>query len=197
MNTVILGSGKGSNAEAVLRAQAGQLLGNARVKAILADVPDAGILRIAQENGVESHSLEGGSFKTKLDERTEEIWIEKIRSLDPELIVLAGFMRVLKSPFLDAFGGRVINLHPSLLPSFKGLDAINQAFDYGVGITGCTVHWVNEEIDGGRIIAQSPVRIMTGDTLEMVEQKVHAVEHMLLPAVIRDLSTGAIPFPES
>ncbi|HAE10232.1 MAG TPA: phosphoribosylglycinamide formyltransferase, partial [Opitutae bacterium] len=129
MNTVILGSGKGSNAEAVLRAQAGQLLGNARVKAILADVPDAGILRIAQENGVESHSLEGGSFKTKLDERTEEIWIEKIRSLDPELIVLAGFMRVLKSPFLDAFGGRVINLHPSLLPSFKGLNAINRAFD--------------------------------------------------------------------
>ena len=91
---------------------------------------------------------------------------------------------------------RIINLHPSLLPSFPGLNSIERAFNKKVKITGCTVHWVNEEIDGGEIIAQAPVRIMNGDVLELVKQKVNAAEHMLLPWVIRDLAIGVIPFIE-
>ena len=106
-------------------------------------------------------------------------------------------MRILNPSFIDAFHGKILNLHPSLLPSFTGLNAVNQAFDHGVKISGCTVHWVNEKVDGGKIIAQAPVRIMQGDTVEMVRQKIQGVEHMLLPAVIRDLSVGSIPFPKS
>jgi len=109
--------------------------------------------------------------------------------------VLAGFMKILKPKFINSAGNRIINLHPSLLPSFAGLNSIKRAFDKKVKITGCTVHWVNESIDDGEIIAQAPVRIMSGDTLELVTQKVHAAEHMLLPWVIKDLSLGVIPFP--
>ena len=105
-------------------------------------------------------------------------------------------MRILKSKFINSAANRIINLHPSLLPSFPGLNSIKRAFDKKVKITGCTVHWVNESIDDGEIIAQAPVRIMSGDTLELVKQKVHAAEHMLLPWVIKDLSQGIIPFPK-
>ena len=103
-------------------------------------------------------------------------------------------MRIISERFLKEFDYKVINLHPSLLPSFPGLNSIEKAFNKKVKITGCTVHWVNEEVDGGEIIAQAPVRIMDGDNLELVEQKVHAAEHMLLPWVIRDLANGTISF---
>ena len=103
-------------------------------------------------------------------------------------------MRILKSKFLSTFKNKIINLHPSLLPSFPGLNSIEQAFEKKVKITGCTVHWVNENVDEGEIIAQAPVRIMNGDTLDLVKQKVHAAEHMLLPWVISDLAQGIIPF---
>jgi phosphoribosylglycinamide formyltransferase 1 len=102
--------------------------------------------------------------------------------------VLAGFMRVLKPGFLTAFAGRVINLHPSLLPSFPGLDGIGQAWRRGVKITGCTVHEVTPEVDGGPILDQTPVRIEETDTLETLTEKIHAAEHALLPAVIKRLS---------
>jgi phosphoribosylglycinamide formyltransferase-1 len=105
-------------------------------------------------------------------------------------------MRILDSKFLSTFENKIINLHPSLLPSFPGLNSIEKAFEKKVKITGCTVHWVNEKIDEGEIIAQAPVRIMNGDDLNMVKQKVQAAEHMLLPWVIRDLDMGIIPFAE-
>ena len=104
-------------------------------------------------------------------------------------------MRVIKQKFLSTFNNKIINLHPSLLPSFPGLNSIKQAFEKKVKITGCTVHWVNEEIDGGEIIAQAPVRVMEGDTLLSITQKVHAAEYMLLPSVIKGLSDGNLDFP--
>jgi phosphoribosylglycinamide formyltransferase-1 len=195
MNIVILGSGKGSNAQAVIEAQVSQYIGNAKVSAILSDVPDSGILKVAESNGIEGFYLDPGPFRTKFDETAERVWIEKLQSLKPDLIALAGFMRILKPAFLQEFQGRIINIHPSLLPSFKGLNAIKQAFDFGVKISGCTVHWVDEGVDSGTIIAQSPVRKMHGDTLELFGQKIQAAEHMLFPAIMRDLSTGVIPFP--
>jgi len=197
VKTVILGSGNGTNAEAIIRSQSNQLLGNAEVHAIFSDNEDSGILKVAESNNIDGYYLDGGSLKTKFDERTEQVWIEKIMKSDPDLIVLAGFMRVLKPTFIKAFNGAIVNLHPSLLPSFKGLRAIERAFEYGVKISGCSVHWVSEEIDSGKIIGQAPVRIMEGDTVEMVSQKIHAAEHMLLPSVIQNLSIGAVPFPEA
>ena len=197
MKTVILGSGQGTNAQAILQAKTSQLLGNAEIVAILSDKRESGILKIAQSHNIENRYLAPGPFNSKFDENAENAWIETMKEYEPDLIVLAGFMRILSPFFIDAFHGRILNLHPSLLPSFTGLHAVNQAFDHGVKISGCTVHWVNEDLDGGKIIAQAPVRIMQGDTVEMVRQKIQGVEHMLLPAVIRDLSIGSIPFPET
>ena len=151
MKTVIIGSGRGSNAEAIIQAQLSQLLGNAEVQAIFSDSEDSGIMQIARKNNIEAHYLDGGSFKSKLDDKAEGVWINAIMKLQPDLIALAGFMRVLKPAFLRAFNGTIVNLHPSLLPSFKGLRAIERAFEYGVKVSGCSVHWVTEEIDSGKI----------------------------------------------
>ena len=197
MKTLILGSGQGTNAQAILQAKTSQLLGNAEIVAILSDKRESGILEIAQSHNIENRYLDPGPFNSRFDDNAEKAWIETMKEYEPDLIVLAGFMRILSPFFIEAFHGRILNLHPSLLPSFTGLHAINQAFDHGVKISGCTVHWVNEDLDGGRIIAQAPVRIMQGDTVDMVRQKIQGVEHMLLPAVIRDLSIGSIPFPET
>lgn len=197
MKTVILGSGNGTNAKAIMEAQSNELLGNTQVLAILSDQKESGILEIAKSHKIHSQYLDPGPFNTKFDENSELTWIKTIREYEPELIVLAGFMRILTATFLNAFPGMILNLHPSLLPSFKGLHAIDQAFAHGVKISGCTVHWVNDQLDGGKIIAQAPVRIMQGDTIELVRQKIQGVEHMLLPAVVRDLSIGSIPFPDS
>lgn len=188
MNVVILGSGRGSNAEAVLRAQAEGRLGMARVVQILSDKPDAGILSLGGRFSVPSRFLAPGPFKTKFDEAGEQRYIEEITHQQPHLVVLAGFMRILKPTFIQAFQGKIINLHPSLLPSFPGLDGIGQAWRRGVKITGCTVHYVTAEVDGGPIIDQAAVRIEKSDTLETVEAKVHAAEHALLPAVLARLS---------
>jgi len=188
MRLVLLGSGRGSNAEAILTAQAAGRLGRARVVQIFSDKPDAGILALGSRFGVPAAWLDAAPFKTKLDAEGEQRYIAAIRACAPDLIVLAGFMRVLKPPFLDAFAGKIINLHPSLLPSFPGLDGIGQAFRRGVKITGCTVHYVTPEVDGGPILDQAAVRIEETDTLETLAAKVHAAEHALLPTVIARLS---------
>ena len=188
MRVVILGSGRGSNAEAILRARDAGRLGRAEIVQIFSDQPDAGILALGSRFGVPAAFLDAAPFRTKLEGEGERRYIDAIDACRPDLIVLAGFMRVLKPPFLAHFAGRVINLHPSLLPSFPGLDGIGQAFRRGVKITGCTVHHVTAEVDGGPIIDQAAVRIEPGDTLEGVAAKVHAAEHALLPAVIARLS---------
>lgn len=188
MDIVILGSGRGSNAEAVLRAQAEGRLGGARVKAVFADRQGAGILEVAARHGVHARWLDAGPFRTKLEGEGEARYIAALESLRPDLVVLAGFMRVLKAGFLQAFAGRIVNLHPSLLPSFPGLDAIGQAWRRGVKVTGCTVHEVTLEVDGGPILDQAAVRVEPSDTLETLTAKVHAAEHELLPAVIARLS---------
>lgn len=191
MNVVILGSGRGSNAEAILRAQAAGQLGRARVTQIFADKPGAGILDVGARYGVAARFLDPGPFKTKFDDAGELRYIEEISRVQPQLVVLAGFMRILKPRLIDAFAGKIINIHPSLLPSFPGLDGIGQAWRRGVKITGCTVHYVTAEVDGGPIIDQAAVRIEKADTLESLEAKMHAAEHALLPAVIARLSESS------
>jgi phosphoribosylglycinamide formyltransferase-1 len=189
MRVVILGSGKGSNAAAVLAAQQEGRLGRARVVHLFADRPDAGMLALGPRFGVPASYVDPAPFRTKLEGAGEERFIAAVRAAAPDLVVLAGFMRVLKAGFLGAFAGRIINLHPSLLPAFPGLDGIGQALRAGVAETGCTVHRVNAEVDGGEILAQARVPVEPGETLESLTAKVHAAEHRLLPAVIARLST--------
>jgi phosphoribosylglycinamide formyltransferase-1 len=188
MRVVILGSGRGSNAEALLEAMKAGRLGRAEIVSILSDKPDAGILALGARYGVPSSFVDPAPFRTKLEGEGERRFIEAVSACSPDLVVLAGFMRVLKPGFLTAFAGRIINLHPSLLPSFPGLDAIGQAFRRGVKLTGCTVHEVTLEVDGGPILDQAAVRIEQSDTPETLAAKVHAAEHALLPAVVARLS---------
>jgi len=187
-NIVLLGSGRGSNAEAVLEAQRAGKLGRARVVGILCDQPNARMLELGPRFGVPALYIDPAPFKTKLEGPAEQKYIDQIRAWSADLVVLAGFMRVIKAGFLNAFAGHIINLHPSLLPAFPGLDGIKQAFDARVPVTGCTVHEVNAHIDAGRILRQTEVRIMPTDTLDSLAAKVHAAEHALLPAVIAELS---------
>lgn len=193
MRVVILGSGRGSNAEAILAAQRDGRLGDARVVHLFSDKPEAGILALGPRFGVPADFIDPAPFKTKLEGPGEERFITAVRNAQPGLVVLAGFMRVLKPGFLEAFSDRIINLHPSLLPAFPGLDGIGQAFRAGVTETGCTVHEVTREVDAGRILAQSRVPVVPGETLESLAAKVHAAEHALLPTVIARLSRGERP----
>jgi len=188
MRVVILGSGRGSNAEAILQAQESGRLGTAQVVQILSDKSDAGILALGARFGVPAAFVDPAPFKTKLEGPGEDRFIEAIQAAQADLVVLAGFMRVLKPKFLGTFAGRIINLHPSLLPAFPGLDGIGQAFRAGVKVTGCTVHRVTLEVDAGKIIEQASVPVEPGDTLETLTAKVHAAEHKLLPTVIARLS---------
>jgi len=188
MRVVILGSGRGSNAEAILVAQRDGRLGVAQVVLILSDKPEAGILALGERFGVPAKYVDPSPFKTKLEGEGEDRFIAAIKDAGVDLVVLAGFMRVIKPKLLEAFAGRVINLHPSLLPSFPGLDGIGQAFRAGVKIAGCTVHYVTAEVDAGRIIEQAVVPVDANDTIQTLTEKVHAAEHRLLPAVIARLS---------
>lgn len=190
MRLVILGSGRGSNAGAILEAQKAGRLGAAQVVQVLSDRADARILSLGERFGVPAAFVDPAPFKTKLEGEGEARFIAAISRCAPDLVVLAGFMRVLKPGFLEAFAGRIINLHPSLLPSFPGLDAIGQAWKRGVKVTGCTVHYVTAEVDGGPIIDQAVVRVEPGDTLEALTERVHAAEHALLPAVLARLAAS-------
>lgn len=189
---VILGSGRGSNAEALLKAEAAKQLGAAKIAAVISDVEDAGILALGQKFKVPAIYIDPQRTGGYLTEAAEQLYIERIETFSPKLIVLAGFMRILRQPFIESFGGRVINLHPSLLPSFKGANGIKDAFEYGVKFTGCTVHWVTPALDAGPIVDQKVVRIEDSDTLEMLETKIHIAEHQLLPDVVARLSKGKL-----
>lgn len=193
MRIVMLGSGRGSNAEAILNAQRAGGLGRARVAAIFSDVPTAGILALGPRFGVPSAFVDPAPFRTKLEGDGEKRFVDAVSGAAPDLVVLAGFMRVLKPGFLGAFAGRIINLHPSLLPLFPGLDAIGQALRAGASVTGCTVHYVTAEVDGGPVLGQAAVPIAPGETHDSLAAKVHAAEHVLLPSVIARMSEERPP----
>ncbi|HME87835.1 MAG TPA: phosphoribosylglycinamide formyltransferase [Chthoniobacterales bacterium] len=186
----ILGSGKGSNCRAILESiRAGTLPAKARV--VISDVLDAPILDIAREFGVPNAYLPPGNFRTRLEPNAEAELVQLLRDAGVELVVLAGFMRVLKSPMLEAFPRRIINIHPSLLPKFPGLEAWKQAFAAGETVTGCTVHYVDEQIDHGDVIAQREVPILPNDTAETLHARIQIAEHELYQAVIARLCREA------
>jgi phosphoribosylglycinamide formyltransferase-1 len=183
----VLGSGKGSNLVAVAEAIARGAV-PAEIAVVIADTAEAGILARARERGLQARHIPPGQFRTKLDEEAEAAYIAALREAKVDLVVLAGFMRILKGEFLRAFTDRVINIHPSLLPSFPGLEAWRQALEYGVKVTGCTVHFVDQGVDTGAIIAQQTVPVLDNDTAETLHARIQSAEHELYPAAIRALA---------
>src|SRR5215813_65241 len=182
----ILGSGNGTNCGAILeRIRSGDLAVDVRL--VVSDVLDAPILDIAREFGVPNAYLPPGRFRTRLEPEIEEQLLQMLRDAGVELVALAGFMRVLHEPMLKAFPRRIINIHPSLLPKFPGLEAWKQALVAGETATGCTVHYVDEQIDHGKILAQKEVKILPNDTAETLHARIQVVEHELYPAVIGQL----------
>jgi phosphoribosylglycinamide formyltransferase-1 len=184
----ILGSGKGSNCRAILEQICSGTLRNVQVQIVVSDVRDAPILEIAREFGVRAEYLYPGNFRTRLTSDAEEKLVRLLRQAQVELVVLAGFMRVLKQPMLDAFPHRIINLHPSLLPKFPGLAAWKQALAAGEQVTGCTVHYVDAGVDTGEIIAQREVPVLPDDTPETLHARIQEQERQLYPEVIGRLA---------
>jgi phosphoribosylglycinamide formyltransferase-1 len=187
----VLGSGTGSNFVAIANARAAGLL-PAELVLILSDVADAGILARASQFGISARFIDPGKFRTKLDEEAEQSYVKALREAEVDVVALAGFMRVLKGEFLRAFEGRIVNIHPSLLPSFPGLQAWKQALDYGVKVTGCTVHFVDSGVDAGPIIAQQTVPVLEKDTPETLHRRIHAAEYELYPKCLAALARGEV-----
>jgi phosphoribosylglycinamide formyltransferase-1 len=187
----VLGSGKGSNFAAIADACAAKII-PAEIAVVLSDVESAGILSHARERKIPAQFIPPGKFRTKLEEEAEHAFVTALQAAKVDLIVLAGFMRVLKGEFLRAFEGRIVNVHPSLLPSFPGLEAWKQALDHGVKVTGCTVHFVDAGVDAGPIIGQQTVPVLDNDTAESLHARIHAAEHELYPKCVAAIACGEI-----
>ncbi len=184
LNIAILGSGKGSNAQAILDAIAAHTLA-AKVVCVLSDVADAAILERARQHHIPAIHVDCAPFKTKLDGAAEQHVIELLRQHGTDVIALAGFMRIIKGGLLTAYAGRIINIHPALLPAFPGLEAWKQALDYGAKVAGCTVHFVDAGTDTGPIIVQRAVPVLDGDTPATLHARIQEQEYEAYPAALR------------
>jgi len=183
VNIGILGSSKGSNCRAILQSiRDGKL--DAKATVVISDVLEAPILEIAGEFGVPNAYLPPGHFRTRLEPIVEEQLVEMLRNAGAEVVALAGFMRVLKKPMLAAFPRRIVNIHPSLLPKFPGLEAWKQALVANEKWTGVTVHYVDAQVDHGDIILQREVPILPGDIPESLHARIQEVEHVLYPEAL-------------
>lgn len=185
----VLGSGKGSNFKAIMeRIIDGKL--PAEVRLVISDVPDAGILSYARDLQVPALFVNPGKFRTRLETEVEQDIVRLLQEAGVELVVLAGFMRVLKEPLLKAFPKSIINIHPSLLPKYKGLEAWKQALEAGEKVTGCTVHYVETAVDAGHILGQRQVEIRQDDTPASLHARIQEAEHDLLPEVVQQIAAG-------
>jgi phosphoribosylglycinamide formyltransferase-1 len=188
----VLGSGKGSNFRAILQAiQAGSL--EAEVAIVIADQPGAGILDLAREAGLPHATITDPRYKTRLSPEVEQHLVGLLKNARVDLVVLAGYMRMVKAPMLDAFDKRIINIHPSLLPKFPGIAAWRQALEAGELVTGCTVHYVDSGMDTGEMIARSEVPVLAEDTAESLHARIQIAEHALYPSVIARFAKGELP----
>lgn len=188
-SVVVMASGRGSNFQAIVdAAERGRL--NARVVGVVCDNPDAPVLGRAASHGIPAAVVKRDAFASRA--AFEEALVRAVAEFGPDLVVLAGFMRVLGRTFLEAFPGRVINIHPSLLPAFRGLEAQRQALEYGVKYSGCTVHFVDEGVDTGPILGQRVVPVMPDDTPESLSARILEQEHDLLVECIRALAEGRV-----
>jgi len=188
-NIVILISGRGSNMEAIVRAsQAGNW--PARIAAVIANRADAAGLAFAAANGIQTAVVPSREFPSR--EAFDAALQAEIDRYAPDLVVLAGFMRILTESFVRHYEGRMLNIHPSLLPSFKGLHTHQQALDAGVKLHGATVHFVTAELDHGPIVAQAAVSVNDGDTEDTLAARVLAQEHLIYPQAVLDFVEGRL-----
>jgi phosphoribosylglycinamide formyltransferase 1 len=180
----VLGSGKGSNFAAIADAVQQKIL-PIEIGLVISDIANAGILSLAEKHHIPNKHLAPGKFRTKLEPEVESEYVRVLKEAKVDLIVLAGFMRMLKSTFLSAFENKVINIHPSLLPAFPGLEGWKQALDYGARYAGCTVHFVTPEMDAGPIVLQAIVPIEQNDTAETLHARIQKEEHRIYIEAIK------------
>jgi phosphoribosylglycinamide formyltransferase-1 len=187
-NVVVLISGSGSNLQALIDSQAAD--NPARISAVISNRADAYGLTRAQDAGIPTRVLDHKAFASR--EAFDAALIASIDAFQPDLVVLAGFMRILSADFVHHYHGRLLNIHPSLLPRHKGLHTHQRALDEGDGEHGCSVHFVTEELDGGPLIVQAVVPVQTGDTPELLAKRVQIGEHHIYPLAVRWFAEGRL-----
>ncbi|KWX87500.1 phosphoribosylglycinamide formyltransferase [Paenibacillus riograndensis] len=186
----VFASGQGSNFAALAEAERAGQLGGGRIELLVSDRPEAPVANRAEEAGIPALLLRPKDFASR--ELYEAEIVAELQRRDIGLIVLAGYMRLITPVLLTPYAGRTVNIHPSLLPAFAGKDAIGQALDYGVKLTGVTVHFVDGGMDTGPVIAQRSVAVEPGDTVESLAERIHQVEYELYPEVVRALAEGKV-----
>ncbi len=187
----VLGSGSGSNMQAILDAiDSGTL--DARIALVLSDKPDAFILERAKKRGIATGVIDCHGFRTKFPEEAQQETARRLQDAGVDLVCLAGFLRLVKRPLLDAFPERIINIHPSLLPAFPGLESWKQALNAGAAEAGCTVHFVDDGMDTGPVILQESVPILPGDSAEILHARIQILEHRLYPEAIRRIGQMSV-----
>jgi phosphoribosylglycinamide formyltransferase-1 len=187
----VLASGRGSNLQALIgSAEAGRLKGD--VVIVLSDVEGAKALERARRAGIQARYIDPRRKGARLSKESEQEYIDALDTFRVDIIALAGFMRILRSGFVRHFEGRILNIHPSLLPSFQGLHAQKQALDYGVKYSGCTVHFVDEGVDTGPIIIQAAVRVLEDDTEDTLAARILSEEHRIYTEAINLLADGRL-----
>ena len=188
----VLGSGIGRNFESILRAiNSGSL--NANVEVVISDVADSGILQKARAANLPAIFVDPGDHPRRFSASAQKEVCDHLKRHNVQVLVLGGFMRVLKDPLLGEFAGRIVNIHPSLLPKFKGVAAWEQALNSGDSETGCTVHLVNAELDSGDVLAQASVQILPDDTPVSLYARIQEQEHLLLPKVLGEWRERRLP----
>ena len=190
MNVGVLASGSGTNLQSLIDSAARAELGPARLAVVGVNVPDCGALARARAAGLATFVVDHRAFASRDD--FDRALLAALDAHAVDLVVLAGFMRLLGADFLARYRGRVVNIHPALLPAFPGVRGQRQAFTYGVKITGCTVHFVDDGVDSGAVIAQAAVPVLDDDDEPALSARILAEEHRLLPAVVRALAEGRV-----
>ncbi|MFO1482423.1 MAG: phosphoribosylglycinamide formyltransferase [Verrucomicrobiaceae bacterium] len=192
LRIAVLGSGEGSNLRAIISAvQDGKL--DADIVAVISDQAHSNFLKLAREAGLPAHFVDPGTNPRKLGDAAQKEIFDHLERARVDVVVLAGFMRILKDPVISAYAGRIVNVHPSLLPNHKGANAPQLAIDAGDAETGCTVHLVTAEIDAGRVLAQAKVPVLAGDSAETLHARIKVEEHKLLPQVLAEWRERGLP----
>ncbi|MFB9868139.1 phosphoribosylglycinamide formyltransferase [Vreelandella sulfidaeris] len=191
---VVLVSGSGSNLQALIDAQSHDRLGGGEIVAVISNVVDAYALKRARDAGIDAVALPHREYDTR--EAYDSALVKVIERHEPDLIILAGFMRILTPRFVQRFLGRMLNIHPSLLPEYQGLNTHARALGDSVTSHGCSVHFVTEELDGGPVVLQAELQVTPEDTVETLQEKVHAREHLIYPIAVQWFLEGRLQFTD-